>query len=485
VTRALDVRTAAGRLTAADLERAIPPDPAAGVSPRFLKRARLLPVAMEPDGALLVAMANPRDAEAIEALEIATGHRVVAWAAAEADIAAALDRLYSGKSALERIVEDFDGGSAPDDDLDRLKDLASEAPVVRLVNHLFEEAARLGASDIHIEPFADRLAVRLRVDGVLRDLPPPPARLARAVVSRIKILANLNIAERRLPQDGRVSQMLRGRPLDLRISTLPTVHGESVVIRLLDGAAGVRELATLGLSPGDEAKLRRLLAAPHGMILVTGPTGSGKTTTLYAALHQIDAATRKVLTVEDPVEYHMERVNQVQVKPQIGLTFAQVLRAMVRQDPDVIMVGETRDAETAGIAVHAALTGHLVLTTLHTNSAAGAITRLLDMGVEPFLLTSTVRGVVGQRLVRTLCRRCKGAGCEECGGTGFRGRIGVFEVLLMDDELRSLTQARAGAEALEQTARRAGMTAMLEDGLAKVAAGLTTVEEVRRVTDVW
>ncbi len=486
------------------------------VSPNFLRQSLAMPLALESDR-LRIAMADPADREAVEALELAAGRPVELCVAPQADILAALERRYSGgRTMMQQIADEMDPGAADtgDEDVDRLKDQASEAPVVRLVNHLIEEAVRRRASDIHIEPFPDSLAVRLRVDGVLQDLPPPPVRLAKAVVSRIKILAHLNIAERRLPQDGRVAYVILGQQIDLRVSTLPTVHGESVVLRLLDRSAGARPLASLGLGEEEELRLRRLLEVPNGMILVTGPTGSGKTTTLYAALNLIDAASRKVLTIEDPVEYHIPRVNQVQVKPQIGLTFASVLRSLVRQDPDVIMVGEMRDAETADIAVHAALTGHLVLSTLHTNSAAGAVTRLLDMGIEPFLLVSTVRAIVGQRLVRTLCRRCRRAqpasaesqevfraarletplqglslfrpgGCEHCGGAGYHGRIGLFEVLTLDAGLRELTLARAGADAIEAAARQSGMTTMYEDGLHKVLDGLTTLEEVRRVTDIW
>ena len=481
------------------------------ISSAFLREARVLPLALEADR-LVVAMAEPVDQSTIEALKMAAGRDVELRILPETEIQNGLERLFAdGKTEFQRIVED----AAPDvgeEDADRLKDLASEAPVVRLVTHLIEEAVRQRASDLHIEPFPDRLAVRLRVDGVLRDLPPPPVRLARAVVSRIKIIANLNISERRLPQDGRVPYAFAGRALDLRVSTIPTIHGESVVIRLLDNTAGARSLAGLGLRQAHEAQLNRLMTLPNGMILVTGPTGSGKTTTLYSALSLVDASLRKVLTIEDPVEYHMARVNQIQVKPQIGLSFATILRSLVRQDPDVIMVGEMRDAETADIAVHAALTGHLVLSTLHTNSAAGAIVRLLDMGVEPFLLTSSVRAVIGQRLVRTLCHRCRRAqpasaeehralrscgldgvdalmvfrpvGCDQCGGTGYLGRIGLFEVLVLDEPTRTLTLARAGADSIEAVAREGGMETMLQDGLRKVLEGWTTLEEVRRVTEL-
>jgi len=452
------------------------------VSPAFLLDNKILPLAMTAD-LFSVAMPPPIDHGLVEALEMAVGRRVSAVEQDAKAVTQGLERLFAGdKSVLQKIVEDL-APENPDEDVDRLKDLASEAPVVRLVSHLIEEAIRSRASDIHIEPYPDRLAVRLRIDGMLRDQPSPPVSLARAVVSRIKILANLNIAERRLPQDGRVAQAVLGHALDLRVSTVPTVHGESVVIRLLDQSAGIRPLAELGLRPADEELLKQLTALPNGMVLVTGPTGSGKTTTLYTALQLIDAGSRKVLTIEDPVEYHMARVNQIQVKPQIGLSFANILRSIVRQDPDVIMVGEMRDYETADIAVHAALTGHLVLSTLHTNSAAGAITRLIDMGVEPFLLTSTLRAVIGQRLVRTLCPHCK-RGCPACGQTGYLGRIGLFEVMPMTDAIRDLTLAKASAEEIDQAARAGGMISLKEDGMSKVRAGLTSQEEVRRVVEL-
>jgi general secretion pathway protein E len=497
-------------LRAEDLTAA--PDLSAHLSASYLRDRLALPYAVA-DGRLYVALSDPGDEDLLEALEFATGLVPEPALATRVDIEAAIDRLYGGGSTLDRIVGDMEPGLAGggEEDIDRLKDLASEAPVVRLVTHIIEDAARMKASDIHIEPFAEQLSLRYRIDGVLRDMPPPPLGLARAVVSRIKILAGLNIAERRLPQDGRVQHSTGSRRLDLRVATLPTVHGESVVIRLLDGSVGARALSALGLHEADERTLRRLIEAPHGMVLVTGPTGSGKTTTLYAALRLVDAATRKVLTVEDPVEYQMERINQVQVRPAIGLTFANVLRALVRQDPDVILVGETRDNETADIAVHAALTGHLVLTTLHTNTAAGALTRLIDMGVEPFLLASTVRGVVGQRLVRVLCPRCRRTvpadgltlaalrraglvdgqvpligepvGCDHCGGSGYSGRIGIFELLALDDDLRDLIVSGSASSRLEQAARSRGMRSMYEDGLSKVLAGLTTFAEVARVTD--
>jgi general secretion pathway protein E len=368
-----------------------------------------------------------------------------------------------------------------EEQIQHLKDLASEAPVIRLVNLMIARAVESRASDIHIEPFENRLKVRYRVDGVLREVESPPSRLSAAVISRIKIMAKLNIAERRLPQDGRIQLRAQGKEIDLRVSTVPTLWGESVVMRILDKASVVLDFETLGFSPRTLGRFLEILHMPHGIILVTGPTGSGKTTTLYTALQTINTPERKILTVEDPVEYQLEGVNQIQVKPQINLTFANALRAIVRQDPDVIMIGEMRDLETAGIAVQSALTGHLVLSTLHTNDAAGSVTRLLDMGVEDYLLTSTINGILAQRLVRLLCTRCrqpypalpelveemrlhrfadtrditlfKPVGCEHCGGTGYRGRAASMEFLVMSDPLRRLVLKHADAGDLQDTAR--------------------------------
>ena len=486
------------------------------VSPAFLRQHNLIPLQDGADG-LLVAVADPVDPKSLDALALATGRQLILRRSTAATIQELIDRLYgASKSTMQQIVEDLasdleDPAASDIDDLDRLKDLAGEAPVVRLVNHLIAEAARRRASDIHIEPYPARLAVRLRIDGILIDMPPPPVRLAKAVVSRIKILARLNIAERRLPQDGRIRHVIGSQALDLRVATLPTVHGESVVIRLLPVNTAIRDLAGIGLPPPLQRVLHHLAEAPHGLILVTGPTGSGKSTTLYATLQLINKPERKVLTVEDPVEYQMEGVNQVQVKPQIDLTFARILRSMLRQDPDVIMIGEMRDSETATIAIHAALTGHLVLSTLHTNDASSALTRLIDMNIEPFLLASTVRTVIAQRLVRVLCPECKepsvpgddflavlaasdlellpprtiyaARGCEACNTTGFSGRVGVFEMMMMSDAVRRLTIGRASANEIGRAAKADGMITMLEDGLSKVAAGITTFEEVRRVTE--
>ncbi len=482
------------------------------VSPRFFKDARAIPLAEEAQG-LVVALANPTDEYVLGALRLATGKAILPRVAIPSELEVAFERLYgSGRSAMGQIVDSI--GLADDltdeEQIQHLKDLASEAPVIRLVNLMIARAVESRASDIHIEPFENRLKVRYRVDGVLREVESPPSRLSAAVISRIKIMAKLNIAERRLPQDGRIQLRAQGKEIDLRVSTVPTLWGESVVMRILDKASVVLDFEVLGFSPTMLKRFRQVLDLPHGILLVTGPTGSGKTTTLYTALQTLNTPERKILTVEDPVEYQLEGINQIQAKPQINLTFASALRAIVRQDPDVIMIGEMRDLETAGIAVQSALTGHLVLSTLHTNDAAGSITRLLDMGVDDYLLTSTISGILAQRLVRLLCRHCRQpypalpelieelrlqrfsespaitlyqpVGCEHCGGTGYRGRAAIMEFLVMNDALRRLVLKHADAGQLQAEAQREGMDTMYEDGLRKAVAGLTTIEEVLRVT---
>ncbi len=482
------------------------------VSPRFFKDARAIPLAEEAQG-LVVALANPTDDYVLGALRLATGKTILPRVAIPSELEVAFERLYgSGRSAMGQIVDSI--GLADDltdeEQIQHLKDLASEAPVIRLVNLMIARAVESRASDIHIEPFENRLKVRYRVDGVLREVESPPSRLSAAVISRIKIMAKLNIAERRLPQDGRIQLRAQGKEIDLRVSTVPTLWGESVVMRILDKASVVLDFEVLGFSPTMLKRFRQVLDLPHGILLVTGPTGSGKTTTLYTALQTLNTPERKILTVEDPVEYQLEGINQIQAKPQINLTFASALRAIVRQDPDVIMIGEMRDLETAGIAVQSALTGHLVLSTLHTNDAAGSVTRLLDMGVDDYLLTSTISGILAQRLVRLLCRHCRQpypalpelvaelrlqrfsdspaitlyqpVGCEHCGGTGYRGRAAIMEFLVMSDALRRLVLKHADAGQLQAEAQREGMDTMYEDGLRKAVAGLTTIEEVLRVT---
>jgi general secretion pathway protein E len=379
------------------------------LSPRFLREVHVLPLADSPEG-LVLAMADPLDSYATDAIGLISGREIFPRVAEPAMLETAIERLYGrGPSALDELVE---GGSTEEDetlelDVERLKDLASEAPVIRLVSHLISEAVERRASDIHIEALEHGLNVRYRIDGLLREIDPPPSRFRAAIVSRIKIMAKLNIAERRLPQDGRIKLAVRGTPIDLRVSTIPTMYGEGVVMRILDRQGVKLDYASLGIRERNLEAYEEILGRPNGVFLVTGPTGSGKTTTLYAALTSLNSPEKKILTVEDPIEYHLEGVNQIQVKPSIGLTFAQVLRSILRQDPDIIMIGEIRDVETARIAIQAALTGHLVLSTLHTNDAVSAITRLMDMGVEDYLLTSTLTGVAAQRLVRTLCRNCR------------------------------------------------------------------------------
>jgi len=483
------------------------------VSPRFLRDARALPVREDAD-MLVLAMADPTDRYAIEAFEMVTGRRVQPMVAVPGELDAALERLYgAGKSAMGQIVGDdveMRGDEiAFDADVQQLKDLASEAPVIRLVSLLITNALAARASDIHIEPFENRLVVRYRIDGVLHEIETPPRRLSAAVISRVKILANLDIAERRLPQDGRIRLRVQGKEIDLRVSTVPTMHGESVVMRILDKGGVALDFAKLGFLDDTLARFMQALKQPNGILLVTGPTGSGKTTTLYTALDELNKPDVKILTVEDPVEYQMPGINQIQVKPQIDLTFANALRSIVRQDPDVIMIGEIRDLETAQIAVQSALTGHLVLSTVHTNDAPSTMNRLLDMGVDDYLLTSTIVGIEAQRLVRTLCPHCKESytalpemvehtgigrfthgpvtlwhakGCGNCAQTGYTGRISIIEMMPITDAIRTLVMKHATATDLKAQAMREGMLTMYEDGLRKAVAGVTTVEEVLRAT---
>ncbi|MBR0757071.1 Flp pilus assembly complex ATPase component TadA [Bradyrhizobium jicamae] len=481
-----------------------------GFSRRFLRESTIFPL-RAANGGYRIAVADPSDTAAIRAAEIVFGEPVEVAVASFEDITTVLDQRIAADGAADETVK---GASAQsDDDIESLRDLASGAPVVRALNDLLERAVELRASDIHIEPFRTGLVVRMRVDGLLRALPPPSGIPPQALISRVKILAGLNIAERRLPQDGAARVRVSRAELDVRVATMPTQAGESAVIRLLPRDRGLLEMSKLGLAARDEKTMSHLLTLPHGMIVVTGPTGSGKTTTLATMLSILNEPTRKILTIEDPVEYEIPGINQSQVKPSIGLTFASAMRSFVRQDPDVIMVGEIRDAETAHIAVHAALTGHLVLTTLHTDTAAAAVPRLIDLGIEGFLLKSTLRAVVAQRLVRVLCDRCKvphalskddidndprfavigfkagevvheAGGCERCGGTGYRGRNGVFEILDMSDEVRKLIGPQTDSHSIDQAAMAGGMTTMLADAVAKCRAGVTTVPEVFRVTTV-
>ncbi|MBM3773598.1 MAG: type II secretion system protein GspE [Acidobacteria bacterium] len=469
-----------------------------GLSGRFLRQCRFVPVAFE-DSTVTIAMADPLDFETIAAVRGFSGLNVKPALALEQEILDLVDKHYgeAGEAARDGAPDAAEAG----EDLEHLRDMASEAPVIRLVNATIAQALEKRASDIHIEPFEKEFRVRYRIDGVLFNQEPPPRELKAAIVSRLKLMARLNIAERRLPQDGRIKLKLLGREVDLRVSTLPTLYGESVVMRLLDRSAGdFYDLRRLGFDDHMLSRMEHFTSLPHGIFLVTGPTGSGKSTTLYSALKRINLPDRKIITIEDPVEYQMDGINQIHVNPQIGLTFAAGLRHIVRQDPDVIMVGEIRDRETADIAIRAALTGHLVFSTLHTNDAPSAITRLTDMGVENYLITSSLVAVLAQRLVRLICPGCRvpagartspegelvesfrGQGCPRCAGAGYSGRMGIFEFMEMNDELRRKIMAGEDAARLTDAARRNGMHSLREDGWAKIRDGITTVEEVMRVT---
>jgi general secretion pathway protein E len=480
------------------------------LSAKYLRTYAVCPVSVE-GGLMTVATSDPRNPVVLDDLRQSTGLSVKLVISSPEAIAEAIDRTYDGAnaSALQRIVEGMDEerGGEGDEDVSHLRDMAFEAPVVRLVNLLVENAITAEASDIHIEPFEDTLRIRYRIDGILYDQEAPPRRLQAAVTSRIKIMAEMNIAERRLPQDGRIRVNLHGSRVDIRVSTMPTVHGESIVMRLLQRSSVFLPLDKLGFPADTLKRFESLIKRPHGIILVTGPTGSGKTTTLYGALDKINSPDRKIITVEDPVEYQLKGVNQIAVKPKIGLTFATGLRHIVRQDPDVILVGEIRDLETAEIAIQASLTGHLVFSTLHTNDAPAAITRLQDMGVEPYLVASVLEAVLAQRLVRRICGTCRvqdtpsaadldalgvtappgtrlfrGKGCEECRGTGYRGRMGIYELFPITEDARSLMLRRAASRDIRQYAISAGMVTLRMDGWRRACEGLTTVEEILRVT---
>ena len=453
------------------------------ISESFLRDAHALPLALDATR-VTVAVANPLDDFAGRAIGFALGVAVERVIVRASDLDAAIDRLYG--QAPDGVLETH----ADDADLDRLKDMVSDAPVIRAVNRMITAAVSARASDIHVEPTDDRLAVRFRIDGVLQDQDALPPAMRLAFVSRVKIMAGLNIAEKRLPQDGRLRLAVRGHEIDLRVATAPSVHGESVVMRILDRSELALDFTALGFDDALTARLRPVLHRPHGILLVTGPTGSGKTTTLYAALAELNAPSRKILTVEDPIEYRLSGIVQTQVAPGIGLSFSTALRSFLRQDPDIMMVGEIRDIETASVAVQAALTGHMILSTLHTNSAAAALTRLLDMGVEPFLITSTLNGVLAQRLVRRLCPSCRievdatwrAVGCGACDGQGYKGRIALTELLVVDAEIARLVLARASANDIEAAAVAGGMRSLGADGELKARAGATTREEVLRVT---
>ncbi|PTL37185.1 type II secretion system protein GspE [Candidatus Methylomirabilis limnetica] len=483
-------------------------------SSKYLREHKVFPIEIK-DGALTVAMGDLADPYTLDDLRLSTGLAIIVCLAQDREILDAIDQYYGdGQATIEKIVKGYseeEGGASGDDreDIDHLRDLASEAPVIQLVNLVITRAVEARASDIHIEPFEDTLRIRYRVDGVLVDHESPPKRLQRAVISRVKIMAKMNIAERRLPQDGRIRLQILGKDLDLRVSTIPTLHGESVVMRILDRSSLLLSLGDMGMPEDIRLQFQRLIRKPHGMILVTGPTGSGKTTTLYTALSEINSADKKIITIEDPVEYQLQGVNQIHVKPKIGLTFANGLRSIVRQDPDIIMVGEIRDAETADIAIHSALTGHLVFSTLHTNDAPGAITRLLDMGIENYLVSSVLVAVLAQRLVRVICHECResyrldsaavrkmgiktevdgsmqvfrGKGCAACNFTGYRGRSGIYEFLVISEEIQRLILEKADSNTIRQKALQFGMKTLWEDGWRNVELGVTTLEDLLRVT---
>ncbi|MDZ7698191.1 MAG: type II secretion system ATPase GspE [Deltaproteobacteria bacterium] len=484
------------------------------LSDKMMKSSRFVPLELREDF-LRIAMADPDDFYTIDTLRLAYGLRVDAVLGREADILDAIERLYgAGSQSLETIIEEagkdvYEISSEGVEDADHLRDLASEAPIIRLVNRLIYNAVEQRASDIHFEPFENEFKARYRVDGVLHDVESPPQRLQAAIISRVKIMAKLDIAERRLPQDGRIKLKIADKEIDFRISTIPTLFGESVVMRILDRDTLILDLEKLGFPDDVFEQYTELVSQPYGMVLVTGPTGSGKTSTLYTTLAKINSSENKIITLEEPVEYQLNGVNQIQVKPKIGLTFANGLRSIVRQDPDIILVGEIRDRETAEIAIQSALTGHLLFSTLHTNDAVGAVSRLLDMGVESFLLSSTLLGVLAQRLVRVICPHCKepvtpdakllrsmdldseetegveffaGKGCEACRHTGFRGRTAIFEYLPVDADMRKEITKRSSTETIKDLALQKGLITLRQDGWRKVRQGITTISEVLRVT---
>ena len=483
------------------------------LSVQFMKEAKFIPAYLE-NNTLTVIMSNPLDFYILDAIRVATNHEIKVLVGQESEILQAIERSYgSGPTSMEKIIEDIDSipeyRAEDEENVDHLRDMASEGPVIRLVNLIISRAIERRASDIHFEPFEDHFRVRYRIDGVLHDVESPPKRLQAAIISRVKIMAKLNIAERRLPQDGRIMLRVKGKEIDFRVSSVPTIHGESTVLRILDKSSIVLDIEALGFPEDTLEEFQGLIQSPHGIILVTGPTGSGKTTTLYCALQKINSSEKKIITVEDPVEYQLGGVNQIQVKPAIGLTFANALRSIVRQDPDVILIGEVRDAETAEIAIHSALTGHLVLSTLHTNDAPSAITRLIDMGMEDYLLSSTIIGILAQRLVRVACPSCpepyspdpaimkemklagfglEGSkihevrGCEKCSNTGYLGRTGIYEFLKISEDIQKLILEKKDSNIIKEAARKKGMRTLREEGWLKVIQGVTTVSEILRVT---
>jgi general secretion pathway protein E len=490
--------------------------PVSKVPIAFFRQQKVFPIAFT-DGAVKVAVSDPLNLQPLDDLAVFLGAPVEPVLSSERELMAAINRFFDRETgSAEQVMQDLEGedlGAIANEieETDDLLDLASEAPVIRLVNSILTQAVRARASDIHIEPFERELKVRYRIDGLLYNTLTPPRRLQAAISSRIKVMANLNIAERRLPQDGRIRIRVGEKDVDIRVSVVPTAYGERIVLRLLDKTSVLLGLEEIGMAEATYAKYSRLIKRSNGIILVTGPTGSGKTTTLYGTLNKINAPELNIITIEDPIEYQLNGIGQIQVNPRIDLTFANGLRSILRQDPDIIMVGEIRDRETAEIAIQASLTGHLVFSTLHTNDAAGAVTRLLDMGVEAFLVSSSVIAIIAQRLVRVICRECRepyrpdrslvkeigldhssatpfdgffyrGKGCAACFQTGYRGREGIYELLILDDNIRSLIMSGADSNVIKRKAIEQGMTTLLRDGVDKIVRGVTTVDEVLRVT---
>ena len=493
-----------------DLSEAdVDPIAASSIPESLAERHNLLPIAFEPDGALVVAMSDPANVFALDDVRAVTKREVIPVVATKDDVVAAIKRFSSMGDEIEQIADDLSGVDDGAEDLSRLSEVTEEPPIVKFVNLLISQAVNAGASDIHIEPSEKDLRVRYRVDGVLTEAMRSPRSIHSGVVSRLKIMAEVDIAERRIPQDGRISVNLSGKKIDLRFSTLPTVFGEKVVMRILDTTSVMLELKDLGFHPDNETRYEEAYRKPYGLILVTGPTGSGKSTTLYATLNVKNTPDINIVTTEDPVEYRLPGINQVQINKKAGLTFAAALRSILRQDPDVVLVGEMRDAETATIGIEAALTGHLVLSTLHTNDAASAMTRLTEMGVEPFLVSSATDCVLAQRLCRRICKKCaevqvlepeayilagyseelaetrpevpKAMGCKHCANTGYRGRMAVHEVLTVTEEIERLTVAHSPSDEIKRVAIEQGMSTLRDDGLDKVLKGLTTIEEISRV----
>ncbi|MCS7253899.1 MAG: type II secretion system ATPase GspE [Armatimonadetes bacterium] len=492
-------------------EERVDPDAIMLLPPEVAYRHMVLPIERR-DSVLKVAIADPLDIAAEDALRFITGLNVEPYLARPSEIKSLIEQHYMRRVMQESQDEQIEVIEEVEEEIGDPTRLAKEALVIRLVDMLVRNAVRERATDIHIEPFERTLRIRYRIDGVLHEVPAPAKRFHAAIVSRIKIMSNLDITERRRPQDGRIRIRVLAREIDLRVSIIPTMFGESVVLRILDRSSSLLTLEQLGMMGDDLSRFERIIQAPYGILLATGPTGSGKTTTLYAAIQRLYTPELKFITIEDPVEYQIDGVNQIQINPQIGLTFANALRSILRHDPDIIMVGEIRDRETAEIAIHAALTGHLVFSTLHTNDAPGAITRLLEMGMEPFLVSSALQGILAQRLVRKICEHCKveyepgevvrrmlisegfeeavdckfyrGAGCDECRYTGYFGRTGIFELLAMDEAIRELVLRKAPAGEIRQVAIEHGMHTLLQDGLRKVLLGITTIEEVERVTQL-